>query len=62
MKEQEEQELNDGIQGIKYVRSTVGTGQPLVQYPKLNFEPTFLFALGSPVGLFLTVRLVHVIV
>ena len=41
---------NHGIQG------TAGTGQPFVRYPKLDFEPCNMFALGSPIGLFLTVR------
>ena len=33
-----------------------GTGQPTVRYAKLNFEPANMFALGSPIGLFVTVR------
>ncbi|XP_076814334.1 triacylglycerol hydrolase DDHD2-like isoform X2 [Clavelina lepadiformis] len=33
-----------------------GTGQPAVCYPKLDFSPQVLFALGSPIGMFLTVR------
>ena len=37
-------------------QGTAGTGQPYVRYPKLNFEPRNMFALGSPIGLFLTVR------
>ena len=27
-----------------------GTGQPFVSYPKLDFQPHSLFALGSPIG------------
>ncbi|XP_046851691.1 phospholipase DDHD2-like [Xenia sp. Carnegie-2017] len=37
-------------------QGTAGTGQPYVHYPKLDFEPRNMFALGSPIGLFLTVR------
>lgn len=32
------------------------TGQPLVQYPSINFEPSCFFALGSPIAMFLTIR------
>ena len=35
-----------------------GTGQPYVEYPQLDFEPYALLALGSPIGMFLTVRYV----
>lgn len=44
------------LQGVKFVRGLAGTGQPFIEYPQLNFQPQFLFALGSPIGLFLTVR------
>lgn len=27
-----------------------GTGQPLIKYPRLNFNPRFFFAFGSPIG------------
>uniref|UniRef100_H2YTI5 DDHD domain-containing protein n=1 Tax=Ciona savignyi TaxID=51511 RepID=H2YTI5_CIOSA len=33
-----------------------GTGQPAVRYPQLDFQPHALFAMGSPIGMFLTVR------
>lgn len=33
-----------------------GTGQPELHYPQLNFQPKAFFALGSPVGMFVTVR------
>nr|XP_026691178.1 phospholipase DDHD2 isoform X1 [Ciona intestinalis] len=33
-----------------------GTGQPAVRYPQLDFQPHSLFAMGSPIGMFLTVR------
>ena len=32
-----------------------GTGHPHVEYPQLDFEPYALLALGSPIGMFLTV-------
>lgn len=41
---------------ISYMLSTVGTGQPQIQYPQLKFHPKALFALGSPIGMFVTVR------
>ncbi|XP_069468050.1 SEC23-interacting protein [Ambystoma mexicanum] len=34
----------------------VGTGQVSVVYQSLDFEPEIFFALGSPIGMFLTVR------
>jgi hypothetical protein len=33
-----------------------GTGINLIKYPQLLFEPAHFFALGSPVGMFVTVR------
>ncbi|XP_033122396.1 phospholipase DDHD2-like isoform X1 [Anneissia japonica] len=33
-----------------------GVGQPVVKYPDLEFSPVNFFALGSPIGMFLTVR------
>ncbi|KNC79904.1 hypothetical protein SARC_07723 [Sphaeroforma arctica JP610] len=36
--------------------SAIGIGQPQVSYRKLDFQPAALFALGSPIGMFLTVR------
>ena len=54
--EMETAEKLQGIEGIKFVKGVAGTGEPLVNYPKLNFNPTSLFAVGSPMGLFLTVR------
>ncbi|XP_064164295.1 phospholipase DDHD2-like [Anguilla rostrata] len=34
----------------------IRTGQVSVKYPQLSFQPQALFALGSPIGMFLTVR------
>lgn len=41
---------------VDYLLGTSGTGQPSVKYPVLNFEPNALFALGSPLGIFLSAR------
>lgn len=35
---------------------TAGTGQPFIDYPQLAFNPRAFFALGSPIGMFVTVR------
>ena len=45
--------------GVKIIQGLAGTGQTFVEYPQLLFHPQHLFALGSPIGLFLTVRSVH---
>lgn len=55
-KELEAAAKNARLQAVKFVRGTTGTGQLFVEYPQLNFEPEHLFAVGSPIGLFLTVR------
>ena len=44
------------VQGVKYVKGALGMGQPLVSIPQLRFKVENLFALGSPIGLFLIVR------
>lgn len=42
---------------ISYVvTGAAGTGQPYIHYPQLNFHPRAFFALGSPIGMFVTVR------
>ncbi|XP_042314626.1 SEC23-interacting protein isoform X2 [Sceloporus undulatus] len=41
---------------IDYEYFEVGTGQVSVVYSSLDFEPEIFFALGSPIGVFLTVR------
>ncbi|KAM9726907.1 SEC23-interacting protein isoform 1-T1 [Menidia menidia] len=41
---------------VNYDYFEVGTGQVSVVYPSLDFEPDNFFALGSPIGVFLTVR------
>ncbi|XP_014485037.1 PREDICTED: uncharacterized protein LOC106749771 isoform X2 [Dinoponera quadriceps] len=41
---------------ISYVMGAAGTGQPFIHYPQLNFQPGAFFALGSPIGMFVTVR------
>uniref|UniRef100_A0A8C3L7H8 SEC23-interacting protein n=1 Tax=Chrysolophus pictus TaxID=9089 RepID=A0A8C3L7H8_CHRPC len=41
---------------VDYEYFEVGTGQVSVVYNALDFEPDTFFALGSPIGVFLTVR------
>ncbi|XP_015672717.1 SEC23-interacting protein [Protobothrops mucrosquamatus] len=41
---------------IDYEFFEMGTGQVSVVYNTLDFEPNIFFALGSPIGVFLTVR------
>lgn len=41
---------------VDYNYFEVGTGQVSVVYHALDFEPVNFFALGSPIGMFLTVR------
>ncbi|XP_030603668.1 SEC23-interacting protein isoform X1 [Archocentrus centrarchus] len=41
---------------VNYNYFEVGTGQVSVVYNALDFEPVNFFALGSPIGMFLTVR------
>ncbi|CAO2583535.1 SEC23-interacting protein [Lemmus lemmus] len=41
---------------VEYESFDVGTGQVSVTYNSLDFEPEIFFALGSPIGMFLTIR------
>ena len=41
---------------VVYQQGLAGTGQPFVEYPQLDLEFYALFALGSPIGMFLTGR------
>ncbi|KAL0978193.1 hypothetical protein UPYG_G00167310 [Umbra pygmaea] len=41
-------------EGYKYL--DIGIGQVPIVYPQLAFQPQAFFALGSPIGMFLTVR------
>lgn len=41
---------------ISYHVGMSGTGQPWMNYPQLTFEPKNFFALGSPIGMFVTIR------
>ncbi|KAJ9590941.1 hypothetical protein L9F63_016039, partial [Diploptera punctata] len=43
-------------QKINYVIGNAGTGQPSITYPQLTFQPKAFFALGSPIGMFVTIR------
>lgn len=53
-----EQPLPVGVSSVhvNYNYFKVGTGQVSVVYHTLDFEPMSFFALGSPIGMFLTVR------
>ena len=65
-KEKQQKEMIASLEqsGLKMVPYSVsrghlsGTGQSLVEYPTLDFTPENLFAVGSPIALFLTVRFV----
>ncbi|XP_039282161.1 SEC23-interacting protein [Nilaparvata lugens] len=46
--------LNRGVSYVTIGKS--GTGQPFIRYPQLTFHPKNFFALGSPIGMFVTVR------
>ncbi|EDL17659.1 SEC23-interacting protein isoform 2 [Mus musculus] len=41
---------------VDYESFEVGTGQVSVAYSSLDFEPEIFFALGSPIGMLLTIR------
>ncbi|XP_071803441.1 triacylglycerol hydrolase DDHD2-like [Asterias amurensis] len=41
---------------VDYEPGSEGVGQPLVKYSQLDFKPQCFFAVGSPIGMFLTVR------
>ncbi|XP_055323400.1 uncharacterized protein LOC129578613 isoform X2 [Sitodiplosis mosellana] len=43
-------------QQINYTIGNAGTGQPYISYPQLSFQPKHFFALGSPIGMFVTIR------
>ncbi|XP_017486544.1 PREDICTED: SEC23-interacting protein-like [Rhagoletis zephyria] len=47
---------NDDLSVTSYTMGHAGTGQPFIHYPQLNFEPKKVFALGSPIGMFVTIR------
>ena len=41
---------------VVYQQGLAGTGQPYVEYPQVDLDFYALFALGSPIGMFQTVR------
>uniref|UniRef100_A0A1I8PDN0 DDHD domain-containing protein n=1 Tax=Stomoxys calcitrans TaxID=35570 RepID=A0A1I8PDN0_STOCA len=41
---------------ISYTMGPAGTGQPFINYGQLKFQPKKFFALGSPIGMFVTIR------
>ncbi|KAL1492668.1 hypothetical protein ABEB36_010892 [Hypothenemus hampei] len=58
--EENKQENSNGNKSlcrrISYLMGTIGAGQAKISYPHLNFKPSTFFALGSPIGMFVTVR------
>ncbi|XP_076460329.1 triacylglycerol hydrolase DDHD2-like [Babylonia areolata] len=52
---QDSTQLHPSI-SVDYICGLSGTGQPAVHYRQLEFSPSCLFTLGSPVAVFLTVR------
>uniref|UniRef100_A0A0A1WUX2 Phospholipase DDHD2 n=2 Tax=Zeugodacus cucurbitae TaxID=28588 RepID=A0A0A1WUX2_ZEUCU len=47
---------NDDLSVTSYTMGPAGTGQPFIHYTQLNFQPKKFFALGSPIGMFVTIR------
>ncbi|XP_036221453.2 nascent polypeptide-associated complex subunit alpha, muscle-specific form isoform X2 [Bactrocera oleae] len=47
---------NDDVSVTSYTMGPAGTGQPFIHYTQLNFQPKKFFALGSPIGMFVTIR------
>nr|XP_044250902.1 proline-rich protein 36 [Drosophila takahashii] len=41
---------------VSYAMGPEGTGQPVITYTQLIFHPKKFFALGSPIGMFVTIR------
>ncbi|XP_017047782.1 uncharacterized protein LOC108092646 isoform X2 [Drosophila ficusphila] len=41
---------------VSYAMGQEGTGQPVITYTQLIFHPKKFFALGSPIGMFVTIR------
>ena len=52
----QEFQQNSIAKRVSYSVGPAGTGQPSVRYPKLDFQPSAFFALGSPIGMFMAVR------
>ena len=52
----QQQVIDSNLKDVKYVTGVGGIGQPVVNYPRLKFDPCNLFTLGSPVALLLTAR------
>ncbi|KAK1800564.1 hypothetical protein P4O66_005506 [Electrophorus voltai] len=50
------QECPPTTSAVAYQHFDVGIGQVSVHYPQFSFHPKAFFALGSPIGMFLTVR------
>lgn len=46
----------ESVASVSYAMGGAGTGQLSVSYPRINFQPSCFFALGSPIAMFLVVR------
>lgn len=46
----------DSVASVNYSMGFAGTGQLSVSYPRISFNPSCFFALGSPIAMFLVVR------
>lgn len=49
-------ESQETAKKVQYNTGTAGTGHPHIVYPQLNFKTSKFFALGSPIGMFVTIR------
>lgn len=43
-------------QSVNFAFESMGIGFPSIKYPKMDFNPSAFFAMGSPLSMFLTVR------
>ncbi|XP_060595144.1 phospholipase DDHD2-like [Ruditapes philippinarum] len=57
--QQQQQQVNphkSSSLSVDYIMGVGGTGQPHIKFTQLKFNPVCCFALGSPVGMFLSAR------
>eukprot|EP00731_Ephydatia_muelleri_P020497 Em0013g224a len=59
-REELEADLHAGFDRVKFVHGTPGIGLPFAQCTKIDFAPRHFFAVGSPVGFFLGVRMTFI--
>ncbi|CAL1526016.1 unnamed protein product [Lymnaea stagnalis] len=53
---QQEKKKEGKVVGAKYLHGRLGAGQLEISYPQLDFIPSALFALGSPIAVYLSLR------